>query len=270
MNNPFCLAGKVALVTGAARGIGAATAWALARAGAKLVLCDILDEKGKALALSMVSAGHQVIYLHLDVACSDAWQAATLHATQSFGGVDILVNNAGLFLGKSFEEASAADWQRLCDVNLTGVILGVKSLLATLRERAKLSPQGSSIINISSVAGLVGAAADPLYSLTKGGITLLTKSLAVDFGQRGYRIRVNSVHPGTVETDMGAQAFEVVARAVGKDDLEAARRRVVRAYPLGRVGAADDIAHAVVYLASDAASFVTGAALAVDGGFTAL
>ena len=264
------LEGKVALVTGAARGIGAATAWAMAREGARLVLCDILNEKGTALALEMRSAGHHAIYQHLDVANGDAWQVAVLYATQAFGGVDILVNNAGLFLGKSFEEASAADWQRLCDVNLTGVILGVKALLPTLRERARLSAQGGSIINISSVAGLVGAAADPLYSLTKGGITLLTKSLAVDFGQRGYRIRVNSVHPGTIDTDMGAQAFEVVAKAVGQDDLDAARRRVVRAYPIGRVGTADDIAQAVVYLASDEASFVTGAALAVDGGFTAL
>ncbi|MDO8705406.1 MAG: glucose 1-dehydrogenase [Sulfuricaulis sp.] len=263
------LDGKVVLITGAARGIGAATARAMAHEGAKVCLCDILDEHGKALADELQADGAEAMYLHLDVTSEEAWSAVVLQATQRFGGVDVLVNNAGIYLGKSFEEASLADWRRLCDVNLTGAVLGIKALLPSLRERAKSSTHGSAIVNLSSVAGLVGAATDPLYSLTKGGITLLTKALAVDFGQRAYRVRVNSVHPGAVDTEMGAQTFVARAKALGTDDLQTARRQSIDAHPIGRLGTAPDIAQAIVYLASDEASFVTGSSLAVDGGFTA-
>lgn len=263
------LVGKVALITGAARGIGAATASAIANEGAKVCVCDILDEPGKALVDRIQASGGAALYLHLDVARESDWAAAVQEATQRFGGVDVLVNNAGIYLGKSIEEASLADWHRLCGVNLTGVVLAVKSLLPSLRQRAMTSEYGSAIVNMSSIAGLVGAATDPLYSLTKGGIALLTKALAVDFGQRGYRVRVNSVHPGAIETQMGEQTFVARAKALGTDDLQAARRQSIEAHPIGRLGTVQDIANAVVYLASDEASFVTGASLAVDGGFTA-
>jgi NAD(P)-dependent dehydrogenase (short-subunit alcohol dehydrogenase family) len=263
------LDGKIALITGAARGIGAAAARTMAQEGAKVVVCDILDLLGNALAEQIQADGGTAVFVHLDVGREQDWADAVQSATQLFGGIDILVNNAAIFLGKSFEDTTLADWQRLCEVNLTGAVLGIKSLLPTLRERAKSSAHGSAIINMSSVAGLVGAATDPLYSLTKGGITLLTKALAVDFGQRGYRVRVNSVHPGAVETDMGAQTFAARAKFLGTDDLQSARRQSIDAHPIGRLGAAEDIAHGIVYLASDEAGFTTGSSLVIDGGFTA-
>ncbi|MDB5857772.1 MAG: hypothetical protein JWQ76_1461 [Ramlibacter sp.] len=263
------LSGKVVLVSGAARGLGAAAASTMALEGAKLVVCDILDEEGEDVAGGIQAQGGEAIFCHVDVAHQADWAAATDEAVRRFGGVDVLVNNAGLHLGKGIEEATLAEWQRLCDVNLTGAILGIKALLPTLRERAQASEHGGAIINMSSTSGLVGSANAPLYSLTKGGITLLTKALAVDFGQRGYRIRVNSVHPGMVDTDMGLQSVVARARRLGTDDLELARAQAVRAYPLGRMATTRDIAQALVYLASDESSFVTGIALPVDGGFTA-
>jgi 3(or 17)beta-hydroxysteroid dehydrogenase len=263
------LKGKIALISGAARGIGAAAARAMAQEEAKVIICDILDEQGQGLAEQIQADGGEAIFVHLDVSREDDWAAAVHLVTWHFGGVDVLVNNAAIYLGKSIEEASLADWKRLCDVNLTGVVLAIKSFLPSLRERAMSSAHGGAIVNMSSVAGLVGAATDPLYSLTKGGITLLTKALAVDFGYRGYRLRVNSVHPGAVETDMGTQTFVARANILGTDDLQIARSQSIDAHPIGRLGTAWDIAQAIVYLASDDAAFVTGSSLAVDGGFTA-
>ena len=151
------LEGRVALVTGAASGIGAATSRAMVREGARVVVCDIQDALGEALVQAMRDEGGEASYAHLDVARADDWQSACQLSQALYGGVDVLVNNAGVFLGKSFEEATLADWQRLCDVNLTGVVLGIRSLLPTLRERAAAREHGTSaIVNLSSVAGLVG------------------------------------------------------------------------------------------------------------------
>jgi NAD(P)-dependent dehydrogenase (short-subunit alcohol dehydrogenase family) len=263
------LAGKIVLISGAARGIGAAAARAMAQEQAKVVICDILDEQGRGVAEGIQADGGEAMFVHLDVTCEEDWAAAVQLTTRRFGGIDVLVNNAAVFLGKGIEEASLADWKRMCDINLTGVVLAIKSVLPSLRERARSSPQGGAIVNMSSISGLVGTAMDPLYSLTKGGITLLTKALAIEFGYRGYRVRVNSVHPGAVETDMGVQTFAVRAKALGTDDLQIARRQSVDAHPIGRLGTPWDIAQAIVYLASDEAAFVTGASLAIDGGFTA-
>ena len=163
---------------------------------------------------------------------------------------------------------SLAEWQRLCSVNLTGVFLGTKSALPALREAGRDSAQGSAIVNLSSVAGLVGSTQDPLYSLTKGGVTLFTKSAALEFARKGYRIRVNSMHPGTIDTDMGDQVLVTRARNLGTNDIEAARRQVIERLPIGRIGTPDDIAKGIVFLASDDAAFMTGAGLVIDGGIT--
>ena len=189
--------------------------------------------------------------------------------TGRFCGLDILVNNAGVFLGMSIEEASLADWHRLCGVNLTGVLLGTKLALPALRDSAQKSPHGSAIVNLASVAGLVGSSGDPLYSMTKGGVTLFTKSAALEFARKGYRIRVNSMHPGTTETDMGDQVLTMRARNLGANDLEPARQQALTRIPIGRMGTVTDIAKGIVFLASDDAAFMTGAGLVVDGGTTA-
>ncbi len=255
---------KVALISGAARGIGAATAKLMAEAGARVAIGDVLDERGRETAAAIGG-----VYVHLDVSREEDWDAAVAAAVAQFGGLDILVNNAGVFLGKSIEEASLEEWHRLAAVNLTGVFLGTKHALPALRERARHSPHGSAIVNLASVAGLVGSQLDPLYSMTKGGVTLFTKSAALEFARKGYRIRVNSIHPGLIETDMGAQTSVSRARNIGTNDVESARQAALERHPIGRLGRPEDIANGIVFLASDDSAFMTGAALVVDGGSTA-
>jgi 3(or 17)beta-hydroxysteroid dehydrogenase len=196
-----CLDGKVALLSGAARGIGAETARLMVEAGAKVAIGDVLDERGRETVHAI--GGDTVLYLHRDVTQEEAWTAAVAAVVAHFGKLDILVNNAGLFLGKDIEAASLAEWQRLSDVNLTGVFLGTKYALPALRDSGRDSPHGSAIVNLASVAGLVGSQLDPLYSMTKGGVTLFTKSAALEFARKGYRVRVNSIHPGVIQTPPG-------------------------------------------------------------------
>ena len=260
------LDGKVALISGAARGIGAQTARLMAEAGAKVAIGDVLDEAGRQTAAAI---GGAALYTRLDVTSEADWQAAIAAVTGHFGGLDILVNNAGIFLGKSLEEASLDDWHRLCAVNLTGGFLGTKLALPALRERGAGSAHGSAIVNLSSVAGLVGSSGDPLYSMTKGGVALFTKSAALEFARKSYRVRVNSIHPGTTDTDMGDQVVAMRARQIGANDLDAARRQALARLPIGRLGTVDDIAKGILFLASDDAGFMTGAGLVVDGGITA-
>jgi NAD(P)-dependent dehydrogenase (short-subunit alcohol dehydrogenase family) len=260
------LDGKVALISGAARGIGAETARLMVEAGARVAVCDVLDEQGRETVRTL---GGSALYQHLDVTGEEDWNAAIAAAVARFGKLDILVNNAGLFLGKDIENVTLAEWQRLSAVNLTGVFLGTKLALPALREAARTSPCGSAIVNLASTAGLVGSTQDPLYSMTKGGVTLFTKSAALEFARKGYKIRVNSMHPGTIDTDMGDQVLVARARNLGTNDIEMARRQVIERLPIGRMGTPTDIAKGIVFLASDDAAFMTGAGLVIDGGITA-
>jgi 3(or 17)beta-hydroxysteroid dehydrogenase len=257
---------KVALISGAARGIGAETARLIVEAGAKVAIADVLDERGRETARML---GDAALYVHLDVTSEEDWNAAVAAVIGRFGKLDILVNNAGLFLGKDIEAASLAEWERLSSVNLTGVFLGTKQCLPALREAAQQSAHGSVIVNTASTAGLVGSTQAPLYSMTKGGVTLFTKSAALEFARKGYRIRVNSIHPGTIDTDMGDQVLATRARNLGTNDIEAARHQVIQRLPIGRMGTPNDIAKGIIFLASDDAAFMTGAGLVVDGGITA-
>ena len=263
------LDGKVAFLSGAARGIGGATATLMASVGAKVVIGDVLEERGRQTVREIEAAGGQATFVPLDVTQEASWTAALDTAVKQYDGLDILVNNAGIFVGKGVEDASMDDWHRLVAVNLTGVVLGTRVALPHLKARAKDSPHGSAIVNLASVAGLVGSQIDPLYSLTKGGVTLFTKSTALEFGRKGYRIRVNSIHPGVIDTDMGQQTFAMRAQALGTNDTEATRKLSTSMHPIGRLGVADDIAKGIVFLASDDAGFMTGAGLVVDGGYTA-
>lgn len=263
------LDGKIAFISGAALGIGAATARLMAQAGAKVAIGDIADEAGRNVVRDIEAAGGEALYVHLDVSSEVDWAAAMSAVTSRFGGLDILVNNAAILFGKSIEEATLADWQKMSSVNQTGTFLGTKAATTALRERARTSPQGSAIVNVSSVSGLVGAILDPLYSMTKGGVTLFTKATALGFGRQGYRIRVNAVHPGVIETDQGKQTFAARARRLNSGDVEEARAISLANHPIGRFGTVEDIAKAIIFLASDDAGFMTGSSLVVDGGLTA-
>ena len=263
------LDGKIAFLSGAARGIGGESAKLMASVGAKVVIGDLLEERGRQTVREIEAAGGQALFVPLDVTQEASWADAMDATVKKFGGVDILVNNAGIFVGKGVEDASLEDWHRLVAVNLTGVFLGTRAALPHLRARGKASPHGSAIVNLASVAGLVGSQLDPLYSLTKGGVTLFTKSTALEFGRKGYRIRVNSIHPGVIDTDMGQQTFAMRAQALGTNDTEATRKVSTSMHPIGRLGVAEDIAKGIVFLASDDAGFMTGSGLVVDGGYTA-
>ncbi|WP_431270480.1 glucose 1-dehydrogenase [Dankookia sp. P2] len=263
------LEGKVALISGAARGIGGESAKLMAREGAWLVVADVLDEAGRQTVEEIRAAGGQADYVHLDVTREEDWTTAIEVATGRFGKLDVLVNNAGVFIGKPIEEISLEEWNKLVAVNMTGVFLGTKLAAPALREAAKSSEHGSAIVNLASIAGLVGSQLDPLYSMTKGGVTLFTKSSALEFGRKGYRIRVNSIHPGVIQTEMGEQTFMARARRTGSNDPAPVRQQVSDTIPWGRLGVPLDIAKGVAFLASDDAAYMNGAGLVVDGGFTA-
>ncbi|MGD9804858.1 MAG: SDR family NAD(P)-dependent oxidoreductase [Hyphomicrobiaceae bacterium] len=263
------LDGKVALISGAARGIGAATAKLMAEAGAAVVIGDLLIDKAKETVKEIEASGGKAICVPLDVTSEKDWNGAVAAATKQFGKLDILVNNAGLFLGRDFEDVTLDEWNKLVAVNLTGVWLGTKLCTAALKDAGARSKHGSAIVNLASVAGLVGSQLDPLYSMTKGGVTLFTKSTALSYGRKGYKIRVNSIHPGVIETDMGNQTFVARATQTGSNDTDAARGVALKSHPIGRLGQPQDIAAGICFLASDDAGFMTGSGLVVDGGLTA-
>lgn len=263
------LDGKAALISGAARGIGAAAAKTMAAAGAAVVVADILDDQAQATVAEIEAAGGQATFAHLDVTSEASWLAAIDAATGAYGKLDILVNNAGVFIGRDLEDVTMADWRLLVDVNLTGVFLGAKLAIPALKAAGEKSEHGSVIVNTSSIAGLVGSQLDPLYSMTKGGVTTFTKSAALNLARKGYRIRVNSIHPGVIETDMGAQTFVARASQSRSNDPAGGREVAIASHPIGRLGQAQDIANGICFLASDDAGFMTGAGLVVDGGLTA-
>lgn len=263
------LEGKAALLSGAARGIGAASARKMAAEGAAVMIGDVLEERGRETVAEIEAAGGKAAFVPLDVTSEASWQSAIDATTAAYGKLDILVNNAGVFIGKGLLDADMDDWRKLIDVNLLGVWLGTKLATPALAAAGANSPQGSAIVNLASVAGLVGSQLDPLYSMTKGGVTLFTKSAALNLARLGHRIRVNSIHPGVIETDMGAQTFVARAAQTRSNDTDQARSTAMTHHPIGRLGVAEDIANGICYLASDEAGFMTGSGMVVDGGLTA-
>ena len=252
------LEGKVILVTGGGRGIGAATCAMVAREGARVAVTDIRDEAGRAVAEAIVAGGGQATFLHHDVASEAAWHEVMGAVVAAQGRVDGVVNNAGLCEGASVEDTTLDLWRRLMAVNLDGVFLGTREAI-----RAMKATGGGAIVNLSSIAGLVGDADLAAYNATKGGVRLLTKSAALHCARAGLGIRVNSVHPGAIRTPLLAALLD------HRGDRQASEREVVGQHPLGRLGEPDEVACGVVYLLSDESRFVTGAELVVDGGFTA-
>ena len=253
------LEGRVALVTGASRGIGAASARALAEAGARVILTDVSDTSVLAAELGGLSRRQ-------DVTSEDEWVQLMAFARAEAGGLDILVNNAGVFLQKSLFDTTLEDWRRVSAVNVEGVFLGCKHAAPLLAERAPRWAGGAAIVNISSVAGLVGSPGAICYNASKGAVRIMTKGLALELARS--RIRVNSVHPGYIETAMGQEVVNSVMASRSVDEGEA-RRRIARGAPLRTFGQPANIADAVAFLASDRAAYVTGAEMVVDGGITA-
>ena len=246
------LEGKVALISGGARGQGAFEGKLFAQEGAKVVLTDILDEEGEAAAAEIRQQGGDAIYLHLDVTQEQQWQDVIQATVDRYGKLDILVNNAGIFPMVRVEETSVELWDQVMDINVTGVFLGTKHAIPAMRTAG-----GGSIINISSVAGLVGGSRAAAYSASKGAVRILTKGTAVQYASDG--IRANSVHPGIIVT---AMTEELLA-----DEDQRAQR--LTGTPIGRLGTVDDVAYGVLFLASDESSYVTGSELVIDGGSTA-
>ena len=247
------LEGKVALISGGARGQGAAEAKLFAGEGAKVVFGDILDDLGKQVEAEIHEVGGEALYIHLDVTNAADWASAVEAAVSRYGRLDVLVNNAGITIRKNVEDTTEEDWDRIMAINAKGVFLGTKQAIPAMRESG-----GGSIVNISSTAGLVGNPyGGASYAATKGAVRLFTKATAIQYAKEG--IRCNSVHPGLLETPM---TEDMLADAAHREER-------TQRIPLGRVGTAEDIAYGVLYLASDEASFVTGSELVIDGGATA-
>ena len=247
------LEGKVALISGGARGQGAAEARLFAREGAKVVLGDILDEDGRKVEAEIRATGGAATYVHLNVTNEADWRAAVELAERRYDRLTILVNNAGILIRSAIEETTEDEWDRIMAVNVKGVFLGTKHAIPAMRRAG-----GGSIINIASTAGLVGSPGETAaYTATKGAVRLFTKATAIQHARDN--IRCNSVHPGPIATDMIKDMIE------NKERWEQRLRRL----PMGRVGTPEDIAYGVLYLASDESAFVTGSELVIDGGTTA-
>jgi NAD(P)-dependent dehydrogenase (short-subunit alcohol dehydrogenase family) len=247
------LAGKTALITGAASGLGAACARRFHAEGARLVLSDIDGPRVQQVANALDGA----IWIVHDVASEDDWAAAVNLATERFGRLDILINNAGIALMKSVETTTLDEWRQIQSVNSDGVFLGCRAAVIAMQGA------GGSIVNVSSVAGLIGDGNLAAYCASKGAVRLLTKSVALHCARRGYGIRCNSIHPSFTDTPM-VQAMVDAARSP-----ERMRAGLAQISPLGRLARPDEVVAGMLFLASDEASYVNGAELVIDGGMTA-
>ncbi len=247
------LAGKVAIISGAASGMGAATARIFARQGAKVAVADLLDDLGRQVAEAIRGNGGEAVFMRLDVTDEASWHEAVGETVVRFGGLDILVNNAGISGSAVQDLLETPAWHRVMEVNATGVFYGMKVAIPAMRARG-----GGSIVNLSSISGIVGQDRVHMsYNASKGAVRLMTKAAAVQFGRD--KIRVNSVHPGLMPP----------MRTSGATADPAFRAKMLEHVALGRAGEVDEVANAVLFLASDEASYVTGAELVVDGGYTA-
>ena len=252
------LEGKVALITGGARGMGAAEAKIFSREGAKVVIADVLDADGRQTEAEINETGGDAIFVALDVTKQSDWDAAINRTVEQFGKLDVIVNNAGIVSRVSIEETTVEEWDRIMDINAKGVFLGTKAAITQMKSQGT----GGSIINISSISGNVGqegvAAA---YNASKGAVRIFSKSAAIQYAEDG--IRVNTIHPGPIQTPMTRAGWEG-AETFGENDYVATDNA-----PMGRYGKPVEVAYGALYLASDESSYVTGAELVIDGGYTA-
>lgn len=256
------LSGRRAVVTGGAQGLGEGMARALAAAGASVVVADVKDDLGAKVGADL-GEGHG--FVHLDVTDDEGWAAALTAAVEQLGGLDILVNNAGVEITSLITELDPADVRTMLEVNVLGTSLGLKHGLRTMRPGGAAG-QGGTIINVASVAATIAFPGIAVYSATKSAVDRLTRVAAMESGKLGYGVRVNCVYPGLVPTEMGAGLASDVAALGLFASPQAAVEGVVELTPAGRLGTVEDMADAVVFLASDRARFITGIGLPVDGG----
>ncbi|MCC3303729.1 SDR family NAD(P)-dependent oxidoreductase [Sneathiella sp. HT1-7] len=254
------LEGKIALITGAASGIGKATAERFAREGAKVALTDIDPDKGETLAEELIKSGHEAFYQNLDVVNPEEWRTVVESVINRWDRLDILVNSAGIGRAKGLLEMSYDFWRQTISINLDGTFLGTQAAVDSMKDTG-----GGAIVNISSVLGFVGMSNISAYAASKGGVRLFTKAAAIECANKRYNVRVNSVHPGYIETPMVMRRFDKIAEA----EREAEETRLKESHPLGRLGKPEEIASMILYLASDEAAFVTGAEFVADGGYLA-
>lgn len=246
--------GKTAIVTGGGSGIGRTFCLRLAGEGANVVVTDIDEERGKETAGLVEQGGGEATFLRHDVTSEDEWEAVVREVEDRYGRVDVLLNNAGLYLIKPLAETTLEEWNNLMAINVTGVFLGMKHTAPLMAER-----ESDSIINLSSVAGLMGVPGHALYGASKGAVRIMTKDVAMEYA--ASQVRVNSIHPGYINTGMaeyGAEASGTTVEQLGQD-----------MYPMGRIGEPEDVANVVLFLASDESRYMTGAELVIDGGGTA-
>ncbi|MDR6176557.1 3alpha(or 20beta)-hydroxysteroid dehydrogenase [Nocardioides zeae] len=254
------LTGRVALVTGGAQGLGEGMARALAAAGATVVVADLQDEAGQAVAASIGG-----VFVHVDVTDDASWEAGIATAVEQAGGLDIVVNNAGVEITSLLVDLDPAQARTMLDVNVLGTALGLKHAFRAMRPEG-VAGKGGVVVNIASVAATIAFPAIAVYSATKSAVDRLTRVAAMESGALGYGVRVNTVYPGLVPNQMGANLAADVARIGLFGSTDEAVGAVVAQTPSGRLASTEDIAAAVVFLASDQASFVNGAGLPVDGG----
>jgi len=265
----FRLDGKTALVSGAARGIGAAIAEALAQAGASVMITDILERAGQETVERIKRGGGEAAFFKHDVTDEAQWQAAIAQAEKEFGPLEVLVNNAGIETAALLSLCTVEDFRRVIDVNVTGVFLGLKHAVRAMSPGGS-SGRGGAIVNMSSVAGLIGTTGHISYHASKGAVRLLSKAAAVECAQLQTGIRVNSVHPAIVGTEMGENFVRHFVDLKLAPDFATAEAAFKAAHPMGHFGDTADVANAVIYLASAASKWVTGTELVLDGGYTAV
>ncbi len=254
------LAGKTAFVSGGAKGLGAEMARAMHEEGANVMVTDVLEDEG----IKLADAHENMQFMVHDVTDEGQWEAAMAATKEAFGGVDVLVNNAGIAHdGTPLEDTTLEQWRHVTSIDLDGVFLGAKHGIRAMKEN------GGSIINVSSIYGIIGSNGQGPYHAAKGAVRLLTKSMAVEMGALGYKIRVNSIHPGFVTTDILRDGIKKMVAAGAMPGENEAIETLTLGTPAGRLGVPRDIANGIVFLASDESEWMTGAELVIDGGFTA-
>ena len=250
---------KVAIVTGGASGLGKSSAILLAREGAKIVITDVDDENGTKVVQDINNDGGEAIFIKQDVSKEEEWKMVIETTIKTYGKLHIVANSAGIGIGGTVEDVTLDDWKNLIDVNLHGTFLGTQYGIKGMKDTG----EGGSIINFSSIEGLIGDPNLPAYNASKGGVTIFTKSAALHCAKQGYKIRVNSIHPAYIWTPM----VENFLKAQG--NVEEGKKQLESLHPVGHLGEPDDIGYGVVYLASDESKFMTGSELVIDGGYTA-